>query len=114
MIAPTIETANAAPGLTMSATSPIRHLCPFKDETDDGTITVSWRTLNGTLELHSLRAYFRSFADAATSHESLTDTIYRELQRIPSVRVLGVSTSWETAGMAVGCSTSATRAAARP
>ena len=111
MTAPTIETATAAPGLTMSATSPIRHLCPFKDEADDGTITVAWRTLNGTLELHSLRAYFRSFAAAEISHESITDTIYRELQRIPSVRVLDVSTTWDTAGMGVRCSTSATPAA---
>lgn len=112
MSAPTIETAAAAPGLTMSSTSPIRHLCPFKDETDDGTITVSWRTLNGTIELHSLRAYFQSFAEAQISHESITDTIYRELQRIPSIRVLDVSTTWKTAGMAVRCSTSI--AAVRP
>jgi len=106
-----VDTAAASPGLTMSVTSPIRHLCPFKDEVDDGTITVTWRTLNGTFELHSLRAFFATFAESEISHESLTDTIYRELSRVPSIRIVDVETHWTTAGMGVACSTSPTPAA---
>ena len=106
-----IETATSSPGLTMRATSPIVHLCPFKDEVDNGEITVTWVTLNGTIELHSLRDYFKTFAESQISHESLTDTIRRELQRIPSIRALDVVTTWTTAEMDVTCSTSQTPAA---
>ncbi|UVF61162.1 hypothetical protein SEA_AOKA_39 [Arthrobacter phage Aoka] len=100
-----IETVSSSPGLTMAVTSPLVHLCPFKDETDAGTITVTWQTLNGTIELHSLRAYFDSFAGSTVSHEGLTDTIRRELQRIPSIKALDVTTAWTTAGMETVVST---------
>lgn len=108
-----IETVTSSPGLTMTVTSPIVHLCPFRDEVDQGSITVTWLTLNGTIELHSLRAFFDSFARAEISHESLTDTIRRELNRIPSIKALDVVTNWTTAGMGVACSTSLTPAAPR-
>ena len=109
-MSPQIETVTSSPGLTMAVTSPIVHLCPFKDEIDNGQITVTWQTLNGTIELHSLRAYFDSFAASEISHESLTDTIRRELNRIPSIKALDVTTNWTTAGMEVVCSTSPTPA----
>lgn len=105
-----IRTETASPGLTMSVTSPIRHLCPWREEVDDGHITITWRTLNGTLELHDLRDYLKSFAEAEISHESLTDSIYRELNRTPCIRLIDVSTNWRTAGMEVACSTSPTLA----
>ena len=113
MTTPHIETVMASPGLIMTITSPLTHRCPFRDEVDEGTITVTWQTMNGTIELHSLRAYFDSFAGSVISHESMTDMIRRELNRIPSVKALDVVTHWNTAGMDVACSTSLTPAALR-
>lgn len=101
-----VETRSSSPSLTMKATSPIRHLCPWKEgEVDNGTITITWRTLLGTLELHSLREFLRTFANQEVSHESLTDHIRRELLAIPSIKVIDVQTTWDTAGMEVVCST---------
>jgi NADPH-dependent 7-cyano-7-deazaguanine reductase QueF len=105
MSIPQIETVSSIPGVRMTITSPIIHLCPFKDEVDTGSITVSWETHHGTIELHSLRAFFDSYAESEISHEGLTDTIRRELNRIPSIKALSVATSWNTAGMSVAVST---------
>jgi NADPH-dependent 7-cyano-7-deazaguanine reductase QueF len=105
-----VKTEQSSPSLTLHVTAPIRHICPFRDEVDDGSITITWRTLNGTFELHDLREYLKSFAEVKISHESLTDTIYRELSSAPSIRIIDVETTWRTAGMEVQCSTSATPA----
>lgn len=85
----------------VSVTSPIRHLCPFKDEIDDGFVTITWSVSAGqTLELHSLCEYLDSFEGIEVSHEDITAWI---MDAISSAGMSGVrvSTSWVTAGMDV-------------
>lgn len=97
--------------VTITVTSPLRHLCPHKDEVDNGTITVIWRCNGATFELHSLRELYKGFKGSAISHEQLTDRIRHDLSTAsPLIDVISVSTWWTTAGMEVTCSTSPTRA----
>jgi NADPH-dependent 7-cyano-7-deazaguanine reductase QueF len=89
----------AAQSVTVRA--PIRHLCPFKEEVDDGHITVVFRVCTSTFEMHALADYLGSFAAERISHESLTDRIYTELSQQHGPVVERVSTEWETAGAQV-------------
>lgn len=96
--------------VVMTATAPLRHLCPFKNERDVGSAEIAWRTKGGkTLELHELRDYLDSFAEVEISHEELTDRIRRELFEL--LDVVSVETTWVTAGMEISCSTLPTHAA---
>lgn len=90
----------------MSATSPIQHMCPFVQEVDNGTITVSWDTDGWTLELHSLRAYLNTFQGREISHEELTAEIEAELSGFVGIAAVTVTTTWRTAGMEVVVTTS--------
>lgn len=92
--------------VTMEITSPARHLCPFVDEVDEGTVSIRWRTAGKTLELHSLRRYLDAYAETHISHEALTALIRAHLNDIDGINVLDVTTNWDTAGMEVACSTS--------
>lgn len=85
---------------TVTVTSEIRHLCPFKNEVDQGVVTVTFAADSRTFELHELAAYFRLFAGEKISHEALTDCIFDELTD-EGPRVLRVTTEWVTAGMRV-------------
>lgn len=86
------------------------HSCPFKDETDVGTIDLAWDTGDATVELHSLRAYLDGWAGVCVSHEDLTAEIHADLAGLPGITRVLVSTHWTTAGMEVSCSTSGTPA----
>jgi NADPH-dependent 7-cyano-7-deazaguanine reductase QueF len=89
---------------TVRVTGPIRHLCPHRDEVDEGTISVEWNCDGvATYELHALAVYFASFATSTISHEELTQFIADEL-------CAQVTTTWNTAGLEVSCSTSPTHA----
>lgn len=80
----------------------ILHLCPFKDEVDEGTITIEWIARSTTFELHELASYFATFANKKISHEQLTGDIFAYLARQPEGPiVLRVATHWRTAGMNV-------------
>lgn len=96
----------SAPGVRVTVTAPIRHLCPFKDEIDDGELTLSWRTDHSTVELHSLRHFLGVFADARISHEEVVSEIWGAMNRVDGIRSVSVSTTWRTAGMKVQCATS--------
>lgn len=97
----------------MSATADIQHLCPFAEEIDNGTATITWQAAGWTLELHSLREYLNTFHDREISHEDLTEEIRAELSSHLGISHVTVNTSWRTAGMGVKCISSLTRAAAR-
>jgi len=105
----------AVPGppedVTLTATAPLRHLCPFVEEVDDGAVTIAWSTCGNTIELHSLAEYLKQFADWRISHEALTDQIKHDIDGVPGIYATSVSTAWKTAGMDVACSTSRTPAA---
>jgi NADPH-dependent 7-cyano-7-deazaguanine reductase QueF len=90
-------------GSRPSVTTAIQHMCPHRAEVDNGTITVSWFVKNWTIELHSLKAYLGGWAHKTLSHEALVAQIGRDLSRL-NVYDVTVTSSWETAGMAVAVS----------
>lgn len=100
--------------VTVTASGPIRHRCPFVNEIDDGTISITWQPLGETYELHSLAEYLRGFKDAEMSHEAVTDRIRHDLSVVPRINLISVETTWTTAGMGVLCSTRPTRAEVTP
>jgi NADPH-dependent 7-cyano-7-deazaguanine reductase QueF len=85
-------------------------MCPFVNEVDNGTITITWEADGWTLELHSLRAYLSTFQDREISHEELTEEIRAELSTHHGINEVTVNTNWRTAGMEVRCCTSPTPA----
>lgn len=100
--------------VTMTVTAPLRHQCPFVNETDEGSVTLTWTTSGNTLELHALRGYLDQFADWVISHEELTDKIRDDLGAVQGIYAVQVETRWSTAGMGVTCSTWETPAKVRP
>ena len=90
----------------MSATADIQHMCPFVQEVDNGTITVTWTAGGWTLELHALRAYLNTFHDREISHEELTEEVRAELATHHGINDVEVTSKWRTAGMEVTCNTS--------
>lgn len=96
-----IQVVPCASVVDVQAQSHIVHLCPFKNEVDEGEVEVSWTTAGGmTLELHSLAAYLRGFEGTLISHEDLVEKIRYDLSELPvwNVSVRGM---FNTAHMAV-------------
>jgi len=105
-VTPTVVPTEA--GVRVTAVAPLVHLCPHVEEVDYGKAHISWATAGQTIELHSLRAWLQSFSNVVVSHEQITDLIKDELEGLDGITDVRVQTSWITAGMEVGCSTSAT------
>lgn len=95
--------------VTVTIDSPLTHQCPYADEVDRGTVTITWRVAGATLELHSLQEYLDAFKDAKISHEEITARIRLDLSMTQGVDLLSVETTWDTADMEVRCATSPTR-----
>lgn len=89
-----------ARGMRAEVTMPLTHLCPFRDEVDNGTATLRWLVDERTLELHSVRRWLDSFARVVASHESVTGTLHDTLSQL-NLPGVSVTTRWETAGGAV-------------
>lgn len=88
--------------VTVTATAPIRHLCPFKDELDQGTVTIVWDCNGHTIELHSLAAYLDGFYAEKISHETLVDEIFYALYGLtPLIEIQSVTARFTTAGIGV-------------
>lgn len=87
--------------VTVAVTAPIGHLCPFVDEVDEGTVTISWHAVGKTLEMHTLAACLSQWSACRISHEDLTDQIAASLAAIPGIDAVRVLTRWTTAGMTV-------------
>lgn len=85
----------------LTASGPLRHLCPHVEEVDDGTVEIGWTCAGSTLELHSLAAYLDGFAAARISHEHLTRAIQEDLAGLYGIAAVTVTTSWSTAGLGV-------------
>lgn len=108
-----IQTMPVSTDATVTASGPLVHLCPVVDEVDEGHITITWRILGETFELHSLAEYLRGWKDSRLSHEQITDTIRHELSTASTwIELVSVETTWLTAGLEVSCSTSPILAAA--
>lgn len=97
------ETVPAPHRVAMKTTAPLVHLCPFKDEVDEGSVTITWECEGKTFELHSLREYLDTFKDKHISHEHLMTLLKRDLD-VEGLTVVVISSRWGTAGMDVGCS----------
>jgi hypothetical protein len=83
---------------TLTVTAQVTKRCPYKNERDDGTATLTFWVGNGDgPELHDLAHTLGSFRDEAISHEDFT----RRLLGRPGCRE--VVTRWTTAGMTVEC-----------
>lgn len=100
---PTVVPIEATVRLT--TTADIQHMCPFVNEVDNGTITITWNADGWTLELHSLRAYLNTFHDREISHEELTEEVRAELSTTHGISIVDVTTTWRTAGMDVTVTT---------
>jgi hypothetical protein len=86
----------------MAAEFVARHLCPFVDEADDGSVTVSWVTSHGeTFELHALSELVRAREQERVSHEQWTADLAGDLAAAAQVSELGVTSVWSTAGATV-------------
>jgi NADPH-dependent 7-cyano-7-deazaguanine reductase QueF len=79
-------------------TAPVSKRCPFVDEIDVGTVTLTWSTDGKTAELHALREWLDTFKDRAISHEDFTREVADRLNG-------QAESTWMTAGMEVRCST---------
>jgi NADPH-dependent 7-cyano-7-deazaguanine reductase QueF len=81
----------------VTITAPVTKLCPVKDETDHGTVTLTYRTHGNGLELHAVAAYLDTFTTRHLSHEDFT-------AEVANATGCTVTSSWTTAGMTVTCS----------
>lgn len=88
----------ASTRVNVSAT--FEHRCPFVDEIDKGSISITWDTQGKTIELHSLAAWLDTFKERRISHEDLTQLVREELAT-PGIEVIAVSTTWRTADLGV-------------
>lgn len=85
----------------MSAEFTARHLCPFREEIDDGTVTVSWVTSHGvTFELHALADAIGAREGEEVSHERWTADLTARLAEV-DVADLAVTSTWTTAGATI-------------
>lgn len=99
----TVKTLLTAP-VDVSVSGPIQHLCPYKDETDNGVVTIVWRSESTTFEMHSLSEFLAFWRNKRISHEELADEIFEQLQHLnadggPNVR--SVTARFTTAGLGV-------------
>lgn len=85
----------------VTITGRLVHECPFKDESDQGEVTITWLPDGHTLELHALREWLDGFARVKVSHEALTAAIEAELDDLPGITDVSVATTWQTAGFRV-------------
>lgn len=105
-----MKTVPCVSDVTMRVNARLIHLCPFKDEVDNGHVVVTWRVNGQTLELHALAQYLNAWAAVTISHEEITDRIRHDLATVDGLTDVSVETFWDTAGMDVTCSTSPTLA----
>jgi NADPH-dependent 7-cyano-7-deazaguanine reductase QueF len=79
----------------VTVTRAISHLCPYVDEVDIGTISVSWDNDAHRIELHGMGVFLDKWAKERISHEDMTDRIAEHFA--PCI----VVTTWNTAGFVV-------------
>lgn len=87
--------------VTVTATVPVTHLCPWRDETDEGHMTITWECQGSTVEIHALTGWLAGFAADRISHEDLTVTVAEHLSELPGIDGVRVRSTWHTAGAQV-------------
>jgi NADPH-dependent 7-cyano-7-deazaguanine reductase QueF len=96
-----VQTVECVPGVRVTVTGPITHLCPHVDEVDEGEVTIGWRTSGKTFELHSLAAHLRTYATQRISHEDLVAALRGDLKGLGCFDI-DVSVRFTTASLTVG------------
>lgn len=84
----------------MRITTDAVHQCPFKNETDEGELEVTYAAGDQSIELHSLKAWLDTLDEWEVSHEAYTHHVRDTLETV-GVKVLTCVTRWTTAGMKV-------------
>lgn len=82
--------------MNLTVTSPVIKRCPYVDEVDEGTVTLTFAVDVGDgPELHGLSRYLNGFANQSLSHEAFTRAVYHRTAAVE------VESTWTTAGMTV-------------
>lgn len=82
--------------MIVTVTGRVVKRCPYKDESDHGTVALTFDVPEGDApELHGLASYLAGFRDEAISHEDFTRNICLDLP------VIEIKTTWNTAGLNV-------------
>lgn len=92
--------ADSGAPATVTVTVDVVHMCPFKDEVDEGSLTVVFEVADQTIELHSLKRWLDTLDEWKVTHEGFTFHVKDTLQTV-GVRVRRCETIWDTAGMYV-------------
>src|SRR5262245_59314379 len=88
-----------ADGAVLTVSAPLMHRCPFSDgDFDEGRVELRWIADGMTLELHALRHWLTRFADKVMTHEECTGAIRDDLSALDGIELVGVLTTWKTAG----------------
>lgn len=96
------EVVPCSADVLVTATGPLRHMCPFIAEIDEGQVTITWWCAGATFEIHSLAEYLAGWKDAEISHEQVVDRIYHDLATTsPLVVDVTVAARFVTAGLSV-------------
>lgn len=93
-----LKTIEVTAGVEVEVIGYLSHLCPFRNEVDRGTITMSWVTAGTNVELHSLHDLLRSYRHVAVSHEEVTVRIADALTEC-GLKNVEVQTHFITSGM---------------
>jgi NADPH-dependent 7-cyano-7-deazaguanine reductase QueF len=96
-----MKTVLAPSGIEVVALFDITHRCPFRDEIDQGSIEIAWRTDTRTIELHWLASVLRDWSECAISHEQYTSQIRDDLDALFGFDLVRVRSEWRTAGATV-------------
>lgn len=70
-----MKAVESVAGVEVKVSLDVIHQCPHVDETDHGTLTVTWTTTDTTVELHSLVKAVGTYRDQAISHEEVVRTL---------------------------------------
>lgn len=82
--------------MILTVTAPVTKRCPYKDESDDGEVTLTFHVAEGDgPELHDLASLLDTYRHVEISHEAFT----REVAAATGAE--SVCSTWTTAGMTV-------------
>ena len=87
--------------MIVTVKSAVQKVCPYKNERDDGTATLTFEVLAGdAAEFHNLAGMLALGSDEAISHEGFTRALFTTWEPKGCIRV---ETTWHTAGLEVRC-----------
>lgn len=85
------------PTKVVTVTAPVTKLCPYKDEIDAGTATLTFHVQDEAPELHGVARVLGKWASERISHERYSDLLLTAF----GPECVAVRTVWTTGGMEV-------------